>query len=163
MIQGMLAIWSLVPLPFLNPAWMSGIHGSHIIEAWLGEFWALLCYVWDDILTISHTVYFICLSPFASIHAPWRQGWLFIFFTAEFLVVKAMPGTYWVLCKYFEWMSSNDCGFFMEGISRISLTILFQTFSKSFPPSFLPKSVISKTRVPKSLLLLHWNLSLLLI
>ena len=24
MIQGMLAIWSLVPLPFLNPAWTSG-------------------------------------------------------------------------------------------------------------------------------------------
>ena len=30
----MLAIWSLVPLPFLN--------GSHTAEAWLGEFWALL-------------------------------------------------------------------------------------------------------------------------
>ena len=25
MIKGMLAIWSLVPLPFLNPAWISGI------------------------------------------------------------------------------------------------------------------------------------------
>ena len=41
-IQRMLTIWSLVPLPFLNPAWISGI--SHTVEAWLGEFWALLCY-----------------------------------------------------------------------------------------------------------------------
>ena len=25
-----------------NPAWTSDVHGSHIAEAWLGEFWALL-------------------------------------------------------------------------------------------------------------------------
>ena len=41
MNQPMLAIWSLV-LPFLNPAWISG--SSHMVEAWPGEFWALLCY-----------------------------------------------------------------------------------------------------------------------
>ena len=35
MIQRMLAIWSLVLLPFLKPAWISG--SSHIAEAWLGE------------------------------------------------------------------------------------------------------------------------------
>ena len=46
MIQWMLAIWSLVPLPFLNPAWTSG--SSHTVEAWLGEFWALLPSVWDE-------------------------------------------------------------------------------------------------------------------
>ena len=45
MIQWMLAIWSLVPLPFLNPAWASG--SSHTVEAWLGEFWALLVSMWD--------------------------------------------------------------------------------------------------------------------
>ena len=37
----MLAIGSLVPLPFLNPAWTS--ESSRTVEAWLGEFWALLC------------------------------------------------------------------------------------------------------------------------
>ena len=42
MIQWMLAIWSLVSLPYLNPAWISEVHGSCTIEAWLGEFWALL-------------------------------------------------------------------------------------------------------------------------
>ena len=36
-------IWSLVPLPFLNPAWTSRILSSHTVEAWLGEIWALLC------------------------------------------------------------------------------------------------------------------------
>ena len=41
MIQWRLAIWSLVLLPFLKSAWKSG--SSHIVEAWLGEFWALLC------------------------------------------------------------------------------------------------------------------------
>ena len=40
MIQQILVIWSLVPLPFLKPAWTSG--SSRIAEAWLGEFWALL-------------------------------------------------------------------------------------------------------------------------
>ena len=36
MIQGMLAIWSLVPLHFLNPAWTSG--GS-----WFTKCWSLAC------------------------------------------------------------------------------------------------------------------------
>ena len=36
MIQQMLAIWSLVPLPFLKPAWTSEVHSSRISEAWLG-------------------------------------------------------------------------------------------------------------------------------
>ena len=41
MIQWMLAIWSLVPLPFLNSAWTSG--SSRFMYCWsqLGEFWAL--------------------------------------------------------------------------------------------------------------------------
>ena len=44
MIQRILAIWSLVPLPFLNPAWTSWSYGSRTVEGWLGEFWVLLCY-----------------------------------------------------------------------------------------------------------------------
>ena len=44
MMQWMLAIWSLVPLPFLKLAWTMEVHGSFIAEAWLGEFWALLYY-----------------------------------------------------------------------------------------------------------------------
>ena len=45
-IQKMLAIWSLVPVPFLNPAWTPG--SSQVTYYWLGEFWALLASVWDE-------------------------------------------------------------------------------------------------------------------
>ena len=41
-IHRMLAIWSLVPLE--NQLEHQGVHGSHIAEACLGEFWALLYY-----------------------------------------------------------------------------------------------------------------------
>jgi len=34
----MLAILSLVPLPFLNPVYTSEVFGSRTAEAWLGEF-----------------------------------------------------------------------------------------------------------------------------
>ena len=42
MTQWILSIWSLVPLPFLKPAWTSG--SSPFTYCWsrLGEFWALL-------------------------------------------------------------------------------------------------------------------------
>ena len=43
MVQWILAIWSLVPLAFLDPDCTSRIHNSCAVEAWLGEFWALLC------------------------------------------------------------------------------------------------------------------------
>ena len=42
MIQRILAIWSLVPLPFVNPAWTPEVHVSRSVEGWLGEFWVLL-------------------------------------------------------------------------------------------------------------------------
>ena len=51
MIQQMLAIWSLVPLPFLNPAWTSG--SSHTVETWLGKFWALLACEMSAIVQLS--------------------------------------------------------------------------------------------------------------
>ena len=39
MIQCMLAIWSLVPLPFLNPAWTSG-------SSQFTYCWSLACRIW---------------------------------------------------------------------------------------------------------------------
>ena len=42
MIQQMLAIWSLVPLPSLNSAWTSRSSQFTYCWSWLGEFWALL-------------------------------------------------------------------------------------------------------------------------
>ena len=62
MIQRMLAIWSLVPLPFLKPAWTSGSSRSHIAEAWLGEFWALFTSVRWVQLCGSLSILWHCLS-----------------------------------------------------------------------------------------------------
>ena len=45
MIQGMLAIWSLVPLPFLNPAWTSG-------SLWFTYFWSLEWRIWSITLQV---------------------------------------------------------------------------------------------------------------
>ena len=44
MIQWMLAIWSLVPLPFLNPAWISEVLSSCTIEHFEHYFTS----VWDE-------------------------------------------------------------------------------------------------------------------
>ena len=43
MSQWMLSIWSLVPLPYLNPAWTSGSSQFMYCVAWLGEFQVILC------------------------------------------------------------------------------------------------------------------------
>ena len=46
MIQWMLAIWSLVPLPFLNPAWTSG--NSQLLKPGLENFEYYFASVWDN-------------------------------------------------------------------------------------------------------------------
>ena len=43
MIQGMLAIWSLVPLPFLSPAWTSG-------SSWFMYCWSLTWRIFSNAL-----------------------------------------------------------------------------------------------------------------
>ena len=48
MIQRMLAIWSLVPLPFLKPAWTSGSSWFMCCWTWLGEFKHYFTSMWDD-------------------------------------------------------------------------------------------------------------------
>ena len=40
----MLSIWSLIPLPIQIQLEHLDVHSSQIVEAWLGEFWALLYY-----------------------------------------------------------------------------------------------------------------------
>ena len=81
MIHRMLAIWSLVPLPFLSPAWTSGIHGSHNAEAWLGEFWVLLClHVRWVQLCNSLSILWHCLS----LGLEWKTTFFIPVATAEF-------------------------------------------------------------------------------
>ena len=55
MIQWMWAIWSLVPLPFLNPAWISGI-------SWFMYYWSL------SPVQFSHSVMSNSLRPHESQH-----------------------------------------------------------------------------------------------
>ena len=63
MIQRMLAIWSLVPLPFLNPAWTFG--SSRFTYCWSlsEEFSTLLCYCvrWVQLCS-SVSILWQCLS-----------------------------------------------------------------------------------------------------
>ena len=48
MIQQMLAIWSLVPLPFLNPAWTSGSSWFTYLKPGLETFEHYFTSVWDE-------------------------------------------------------------------------------------------------------------------
>ena len=48
MIQWMLAIWSLVPLPFVNPAWTSGISVHVLLKPRLENFEHYFANVWDE-------------------------------------------------------------------------------------------------------------------
>ena len=48
MIQRMLAVWSVVPLPFLKPAWTSGGSRFTFAEAGLENFEHYFTSVWDE-------------------------------------------------------------------------------------------------------------------
>ena len=79
MFQGMLAIWSLVPLPFLKPAWTSG--SSRFTYCWIGDFWALLyshvrwVQLWGSLSILWH-----CLS----LEMEWKLTFSSPVATAEF-------------------------------------------------------------------------------
>ena len=81
MIQQMLAIWSLVPLPFLNLAWTS--ESSLFTYCWSlsSEFWTLLCYCvrWVQ-LCGSLSILWHCLS----LGLEWKLTFSSPLATAEF-------------------------------------------------------------------------------
>ena len=81
MIQWMLAIWSLVPLPFLIQLEHLEVLGSHTVEAWLGEFCTLLCYCvrWVQ-LCGSLSILWRCLS----LGLEWKLSFSSPVATAEF-------------------------------------------------------------------------------
>ena len=72
MIQRMLVIWSLVPLPFLNPAWTSGSSCFTYCWAWLGELWASLCYRVRRVQVCSSWTFFGIAFLW-----DWNENWLF--------------------------------------------------------------------------------------
>ena len=67
MIQQMLAIWSLVPLPFLNPAWTS--RSSHFIY-----YWSL---VWRSLSIFCQHVRWVQLCGSLNMLWDWNENWPF--------------------------------------------------------------------------------------
>ena len=47
-VQWMLAVWSLVPLPFLNPAWTSGSSCHVLLKSGLENFEHYFASLWDE-------------------------------------------------------------------------------------------------------------------
>ena len=81
MIQWMLAIWSLVPLPFLNPAWTSG--SSWFIYCWSPP-WRILSIT---LLACEMSAFCISLSILwhcLSLGLKWKMNFSSLVATAEF-------------------------------------------------------------------------------
>ena len=113
MIQQMLAIWSLVPLPFLKPAWTSGSSGSRIAEAWLENFEHYFTSVWDECNYAVVWVFF-CIDFLWN----WNENWPF----PVLWPLLSFPNllTYWVQhfhsilfqdLKYLHWNSITSTSF----------------------------------------------------
>ena len=72
MIQQMLAIWSLIPLTVLNPAWTSGISWFKYCWSLAGEFWALFCWLDECNCEVVWTFFGI------SFLWDWNENWPFL-------------------------------------------------------------------------------------
>ena len=118
MIQRMLSIWSLVPLPFLKPAWTSGNHGSYIAEAWLGEFWAYFTSVWDECNCAVVWAFFGVAFLW-----DWNENW-------PFLVAR---GHCWVfqICWHIECSTFTVIWNSSTGIPSPPLALFIVMFSKA--------------------------------
>ena len=71
-IQQMLAFWSLVPLPFLNPSWTSGISSHVLLNPGLENLEHYFTSVWDDCnFVVVWTSFGIALLSY------WNENWYF--------------------------------------------------------------------------------------
>ena len=101
----MLTIWSLVPLPFLNPAEHLEVYGSRTVEAWLGEFSTLFCYHvrWVQLYG-SLSILWHCLS----LGLEWRLTFSSPVATAEFSKFAGILSIYFHTTSSFRiWNSST--------------------------------------------------------
>ena len=93
MIQQMLAIWSLVPLPFLNPAWTSGSSQfTYCLKPGLENFEHYFASVWDECnLWRSLSILWHCFS----LGLKWKLTFYSPVATAEFskFAVESSPFT----------------------------------------------------------------------
>lgn len=123
----MLAIWSLVPLPFLKPAWTSGSSCFTYCWSWLGEFWVLLYYRmrWVQLCS-SLSILWHCLSL--------GLKWKFSLFTAVYFChllissasVRSKPFLSFIK-PIFAW-NVHDVSNFLEEISSLSHSVVFLHF-----------------------------------
>ena len=72
MIQWMSAIWSVIPLPFLNPAWTSNFMVHVLLKPGLENFEHYFASVWDEyncaLVWTSFGIAFLC---------DWNESWPF--------------------------------------------------------------------------------------
>ena len=81
MIQRLLAIWSLVPLPFLNPVWTSG-------SSWFTYYWSLVWRILSITLLVcemSAIVWFECMS---ALRFAMSAVWIFFVITLLGIGIK---------------------------------------------------------------------------
>ena len=87
MIQQMMAIWSLIPLPFLNPAWTSG--SSLLLKPGLEYFEHYFANMWDECnCAVVWTFFGIAFL------SDWNENWPFPFLW-PLLCLPNLPA-YWV-------------------------------------------------------------------
>ena len=101
MIQRMLAIWSLVPLPFLKPAWTSGSSRSTVLlKPGLENFEHYFTSVWDECSCVVVWAFFgiACLWDWVSCRQHIYGSWFCIHLTSLCLLVAAFnPFTFKVI------------------------------------------------------------------
>ena len=166
MIQQMLAIWSLVPLPFLKPAWTSGISWLvHILlKPGLENFEHYFPSMWDE---FEHSLRVVW--AFVGIAFLWDWNWKLTFSspvtTAEFSKLASIYSflvmNIWTqkLCRLqkTKWRMFSLPLFFWNHLSKtghFSLLEFFIEFTKKPIRSDLP-TLITLTKTAASALYFH--------
>ena len=124
MIQWMLAIWSLVPLPCLNPAWTSGFSVHILLKPNLENFKHYFASVWDE----SNCAIVWTFSGIAFLW-DWNENWPF----PVLWPLLSFPNllAYWVQhfhsiifqdLKELNWNSMTSTSFVVVMLSKAHLT-----------------------------------------
>ena len=120
MIQWMLAIWSLVPLPFLNPAWTS--RSSQLLKPSLEDFEHYFASMWNECNCVVVWTFFAIALLW-----DWNENWLF-----------QSCGHYWVfqICWHIECSTLTASSFRIfnssAGIPSSPLALFTACISTSF-------------------------------
>ena len=124
MTQQMLAIWSLVPLPFLNPAWTSG--SSWFMYCWslAAEFWDYFARVWDEcncvVVWTSFGIAFIWDWNETELFQSWSHCW--VFQTCWHIKCRTLTASYFRIWNSSTGIPSPPPAFFIVMLPNIHLT-----------------------------------------